>query len=114
MNLNDYLKKLKTTPENISFDETISTIDKYYDFTPGTFTNGDLINKTNENNGSCKIFFFAKEQQLSEELTLHCFGDYYRKDVLQNPNADDHKNIRNFMASGWTALSFDSTALKLK
>jgi len=114
MNLNDYLNKLKTTPENISFDETISTIDEHYDFTPSAFTNGDTRNNANENNGSCKIFFFAKEQQLSEELTLNCFGDYYRKDVLQNPNTDDHKNIRNFMTSGWTALSFDSTALKLK
>jgi len=114
MNLNDYLNKLKTTPESISFEETISTIDEHYDFTPSAFSNGDTKNNANENNGSCKIFFFAKEQQLSEELTLHCFGDYYRKDVLQNPNADDHQNIRNFITSGWAALSFDSTALKVK
>jgi HopJ type III effector protein len=114
MNLNDYLNKLKTTPENISFKDTISTIDEHYDFTPSAFSNGDTQNNANENNGSCKIFFFAKEHQLSEELTLHCFGDYYRKDVLQNPNANDHKNIRNFMTSGWPALSFDSIALKMK
>jgi len=114
MNLSDYLNKLKTTPESISFDETISTIDEHYDFTPSAFSNGEIKNKANENNGSCKIFFFAKQQQLSEELTLHCFGDYYRKDVLQNPNADDHQNIRNFITSGWSALSFDSSALKVK
>ena len=114
MKLNDYVKKLKTTPESISFDETISTIDEHYDFTPSTFTNGDTINKANENNGSCKIFFFAKEQQFSEELTLHCFGDYYRKDVLQNPGSDNHQNIRNFMTSGWTGVSFESSALKIK
>jgi len=114
MNLSDYLNKLKTAPESISFDETISTIDEHYDFTPSAFSNGEIQNKANENNGSCKIFFFAKQQQLSEELTLHCFGDYYRKDVLQNPNADDHQNIRNFITSGWSALSFDSSALKVK
>jgi len=114
MNLSDYLNKLKTTPESISFDETISTIDEHYDFTPSAFSNGEIQNKANENNGSCKIFFFAKQQQLSEGLTLHCFGDYYRKDVLQNPNADDHQNIRNFITSGWSALSFDSSALKVK
>ena len=114
MNLNDYLNKLKTTPENISFEDTISTIDEHYDFTPSAFTNGDTKNNANENNGSCKIFFFAKEQQLPEELTLHCFGDYYRKDVLQNPNADDHQNIRNFISSGWSAVLFDSPALKIK
>jgi len=114
MNLSDYLNKLKTTPESISFDETISTIDEHYNFTPSAFSNGEIKNKANENNGSCKIFFFAKQQQLPEELTLHCFGDYYRKDVLQNPNADDHQNIRNFITSGWSALSFDSSALKVK
>ena len=114
MNINDYLNKLKTTPENISFEDTISTIDENYDFTPSAFTNGDTKNNTNENNGSCKIFFFAQEQQLPENLTLHCFGDYYRKDVLQNPNADDHQNIRNFITSGWSAVAFESSALKAK
>jgi len=114
MNLNDYLNKLKSTPESVSFEETISTIDEHYDFTPSAFTNGDIQNKANENNGSCKIFFFAKDQQLTEELTLQCFGDYYRIDVLQNPNADDHQNIRNFISSGWAAVSFESPALKRK
>jgi len=114
MNINDYLNKLKSTPESITFEDTISTIDENYNFTPSAFTNGDTKNKANENNGSCKIFFFAKEQQIPEELSLHCFGDYYRKDVLQNPDADDHQNIRNFMASGWSGISFDSNVLKIK
>lgn len=114
MNINDYLNKLKTTPESITFEDTMSTIDGNYDFTPGAFTNGSIKNNANENNGSCKIFFFTKQQQLSEELTLHCFGDYYRKDVLQNPDADDHQNIRNFMATGWSAVSFESIVLKAR
>jgi len=114
MNLNDYLNKLKTTPESVSFEDTISTIEDNYDFTPSAFTNGNTQNDANENNGSCKIFFFAKEHQLPKELTLQCFGDYYRIDVLQNPNADDHQNIRNFMTSGWEAVSFESPALKRK
>lgn len=114
MNINDYLSKLKSTPESVSFEDTISTIDENYDFVPGAFTNGDTKNKANENNGSCKIFFFAQQQQLPEELTLHCFGDYYRKDVLHNPDATDHQNIRNFMTSGWPAVSFESTALIAK
>ena len=114
MNLNDYLNKLKTAPESVSFEDTISTIDENYDFTPSAFTNGDTQNSANENNGSCKIFFFAKDQQLTEGLTLHCFGDYYRIDVLQNPNANDHQNIRNFINSGWAAVSFESPALKIK
>jgi len=114
MNINDYLNKLKSTPENITFEDTISTIDENYNFIPSAFTNGDTKNNANENNGSCKIFFFAKEQALSKELTLHCFGDYYRKDVLQNPHEADHQNIRNFMISGWPAVAFESTALIAK
>lgn len=114
MNINDYLNKLKATPESISFEDTLSTIDANYDFTPSTFINGDTKNNANENNGSCKIFFFAQQQKLPENLTLHCFGDYYRKDVLQNPNAEDHQNIRNFMSTGWSGVSFESNALKAK
>jgi len=114
MKIIDYLSKLKSTPESSTFTDTSANIDENYNFTPSAFTNGDTKNNANENNGSCKIFFFAKQQQLPEELTLHCFGDYYRKDVLQNPDAVDHQNIRNFMTSGWPAVSFESTALTAK
>ena len=114
MNLDDYLTQLKSTPKSISFEDTISIIDNNYDFTPSHFTNGNIENKANENNGSCKIFSFAKRHELPEDLTLNCFGDYYRKDVLENPEADDHQNIRNFIQSGWAGISFESDALSSK
>lgn len=114
MNLNDYLSQLKKQPESITFEDTISTIDENYDFTPGRFTNGEINNNANENNGSCKIFFFAKMHSLSENDTLHCFGNYYRKDVLENPDATDHQNIRNFMRTGWSGINFDTNILNLK
>ncbi|VAW72089.1 Type III effector HopPmaJ [hydrothermal vent metagenome] len=114
MNIQNYLKQLKDTPHSIHFQDTISVIDAHYDFTPTGFTNATLVNLADENNGSCKIFAFAQLENLSPEQTLHCFGDYYRKDVLQNPQSNDHQNIRNFMHSGWSGISFNARVLTKK
>lgn len=108
------IEKIKTTPESISFSEVISYIDENFSFAPTRFTNGKTVNEANQNNGSCKIFSFAKLQDLTQEQTLHLFGDYYRKDVLENPEGTDHQNIRNFMVSGWEGISFDGGALQAK
>jgi HopJ type III effector protein len=32
-------------------------------------------------------------------------------DVLENPEATNHQNIRNFMKTGWAGISFEGTAL---
>lgn len=114
MNIESFLEKLNNRSESISFTDTMSVIDENYEFTATEFINGGLTNVANENNGSCKIFSFAKIHQLSESLTLHCFGDYYRKDVLEHPDASDHQNIRNFIKEGWAGIEFSSPALKLK
>jgi len=57
------------------------------------------------------LFSFAKLQGLTEEQTLACFGIYYRDDVLKNPDADNHQNIRNFIKTGWAGIEFDDLAL---
>lgn len=106
------LDKIKNTPEEVSFQEVISYIDENYTFTPTKFTNGEVVNEENQNNGSCKIFSFAKKQGLSVEQTLHLFGDYYRVDVLQHPENEDHQNIRNFIKFGWEGISFEGEALQ--
>ncbi len=106
------LNQLKTSRETIDFKEVISYIDEHYDFTPTKFTNGHTVNEVNENNGSCKIFSFAKLNDLSKEETLALFGDFYRTDVLKNPSGTDHQNIRNFMEFGWEGISFAEEALK--
>lgn len=103
---------LSLNPAQIEFPQVIAYIDQHYHFTPTAFKNGDTYNAANQNNGSCKIFFFAQLNQLSEQHTLQLFGDYYRKDVLQNPDATDHQNIRNFMKSGWSGIVFEGTALQ--
>lgn len=92
----------------------IATIDEHYLFTPTAFTNGDIHNAVNQNNGSCKIFAFALLHQLSLESTLACFGDFYRQDVLEYPHNNDHQNIRNFMRYGWQGIHFSAQALQLR
>ena len=112
--MNDFLQKLKDKPQDNSFEDTMSVIDQNYSFTPAEFKNGDQLNAENENNGSCKIFAFARIHDLTEQQTLHCFGDYYRKDVLENPDSNDHLNIRNFMQTGWSGISFTAEPLTEK
>ncbi|QNA46351.1 HopJ type III effector protein [Lacibacter sediminis] len=112
MRINDFLNKLRTQPNSILFTDTMEVIETNYDFTPVRFTNGNAVNEAGTNSGSCKLFAFAKLNGLSTEETLACFGDYYRVDVLQHPDATNHANIRNFMITGWEGISFDGEALK--
>lgn len=114
MQIRKYIDSLQAAPENIQFNDVIGFVDAHYDFIPTTFKNGNAINEAGKNSGSCKLFSFAKLNDFSESLTLHCFGDYYRKDVLQNPDGTDHQNIRNFIATGWKGIFFEGTPLKLK
>ncbi|SFI56622.1 HopJ type III effector protein [Kaistella treverensis] len=107
------LNQLRTSPETINFKEVIAYIDEHYDFTPTKFTNGNTVNEAGENSGSCKIFSFAKLNKLSKEETLALFGDFYRTDVLQNPEGSDHQNILNFQQFGRNGISFEGEALKV-
>lgn len=109
-----FIDKIKTLPEQISFDEVISYIDEHYHFSPTAFKNGETYNEANQNNGSCKIFSFAKKLNLTQEQTLQLFGDFYRKDVLENPNNTDHQNIRNFIKFGWDGIFFERKTLREK
>lgn len=111
MTINSFIKKLASSPEETNFDDAINTIDQNYHFTPAEFYNGELHNPANQNNGSCKIFAFAKLHGLTAEQTLHCFGNYYRVDVLQNPDGSDHQNIRNFIIHGWDGIRFSTEPL---
>ncbi|WEK71831.1 MAG: HopJ type III effector protein [Candidatus Chryseobacterium colombiense] len=104
-------EQLKNAPETIQFKEVIAHIDDHYHFTPTKFTNGNTVNEENQNNGSCKVFSYAKLNSLSKEDTLHLFGEFYREDVLKNPEGTDHQNIRNFIEFGWGGIAFEGEAL---
>ena len=118
MTLNDFLSRLANEPHTIAFADTMAVIEANYTFTACAFNNHGLKSAVGENNGSCKIFAFAKLNQLSKQNTLDCFGAFYRDDVLGNPNEHDHMNIRTFMlapeATPFLGLSFDGEPLKEK
>lgn len=114
MELHSFLQRLNDAPETIAFADTLAVIESLYHFTPTEFRNGDLLNEAGKNSGSCKIFSFARLHNLPPTQTLHCFGDYYRKDVLEHPDATDHQNIRNFMTTGWAGIAFSGEALTVK
>ncbi|WP_179318654.1 HopJ type III effector protein [Winogradskyella helgolandensis] len=114
MILEDFLAKLKSNPKQIDFSETMTVIETYYQFTPTAFTNGTLKNAEDQNSGSCKLFAFAVDQKLTAEETLACFGTYYFEDVLINPKGTGHQNIRNFIATGFEGLYFETFPLKKK
>ena len=113
MTIQEFISNLKTNPNSILFAETMQVIEDNYNFTPTTFTNGEVTNKVGENSGSCKLFAFAKLQKLTEQEALFCFGEHY-KSVLEDENGDAHQNIRNFMNSGFEGLFFSGEALELK
>jgi len=107
----EFIEKLKTSPTDIAFSDTMNVIEENYQFTETAFTNGSVINSAGENSGSCKVFAFAKKHNLSKDETLACFGTYYFNDVLKDPDGDSHQNIRNFMRTGFDGLSFEGEAL---
>ena len=112
--LQDFLKKLKESPDSIEFDETMAIIDRFYSYKPTAFDNGEIHNEAGQNEGSCKILSFARLQGLDMQQTLACFGSYYRNDVVKNPDGKNHLNIRNFMLSGWEGVRFKGNPLITK
>lgn len=111
MTENELLENIKTRPESVNFSDVMQVIADNYNYTPCDFSNGGVVNKAGQNEGSCKVFAFAQRHQLNELETLTCFGDYYRQDVLGNPAGEDHANIRSFMKSGWAGVSFSDIVL---
>ena len=92
--------------EEISFQLVMNAIDELYDISEVPFSVGDVKSEAGKNMGSAKIFSFGKISGLNEEVTLHLFGNYYRKDVLENPDGSDHANIRAFIQGGWKCVDF--------
>lgn len=109
---------LNESADSIEFQQIMDLINEHYDYTPSRFVNGDeeqqVVNEAGSNEGSCKVFALGQLLQLDKKQTLACFGRYYREDVLQNPEGNDHMNIRTFMRCGWDGIEFDQAALTRK
>lgn len=114
MTFDELLITIGTQADKLEFSEVIKFIESNYDFTPTAFRNGDLVNPAGENSGSCKIFGFAKLHGFTQSQTLQCFGDYYRVDVLQHPDGNNHLNIRQFIKTGWAGIHFENPPLARK
>ncbi|KFA98079.1 HopJ type III effector protein [Vibrio sp. ER1A] len=112
--MDKFLKLLATKPNEVTFEQTMQVIDEHFDFSPVSFVNRETENQAGQNNGSCKIFAFAQIQGLDKPSTLACFGQFYRDDVLKNPDGSDHANIRNFIQHGWAGIRFEGAALTAK
>lgn len=99
----ELLTKLRTN--NILFSEVIAFIDQQVEHTPTAFKNGEVYNEATQNQGSAKVFSFAKSNNLSKEDTLLLFAEHYQS-VLASPESLDHQNIRQFMVHGWEGIKF--------
>lgn len=101
--------------EPVSFQQVIAAIEMHYRYAPCRFYNGlgadPLVNEAGTNEVSCKIFFFARLHGLDQQLTLSLFGDYYRHDVLGDPEGRNHGNIRRFMRDGWSGIRYEGVPL---
>jgi len=117
MTVKEFLDRINNN-KSLSFDDSMAIIAENYSYQATEFSNGSgenkLVNTAGENEGSCKIFAFAQLHQLNQEQTLQLFGDYYRHDVLQNPQGTSHQNIRLFMKYGWAGIQFANSALTEK
>ena len=101
-----------TRPDFI-FEDTLSFIDEYFDFTPSAFSNGPVQNSAEQNQGSCKVFSLAQLLPLTQQQALACFGQHYR-DVLATPEVDNHHNLRRLLADGLTDIHFEHAPLQRK
>lgn len=101
--------------EPVEFGDTMGIIAEHYEYRPIRFCNGigesRLVNDPGVNEGSCRIFYFARMHGLSPVETLALFGEYHRTDVLKDPNGQGHQNIRRFMKDGWEGVEFAGEAL---
>lgn len=97
----------------VKFADVLAFIEARYNHTPTAFQNGQQHNAATENQGSAKVFSFAKLNGLDQAQTLSLFAEHYAS-VLATPEATDHQNIRQFMQNGWNGIQFEGTALVAK
>lgn len=105
------LEKLNQNEAN--FADVITYIEDNYTYTPSAFVNGGQENAVDQNQGSAKVFAFAKLNNFSEDDTLKLFAEHFQA-VLENPEGTDHNNIRQFMQNGWEGVKFENEVLAKK
>ena len=112
MNKAEFLQLVKSQGE-FTFSQVLDVIEDHYAFTSTEFKNGQLTNECGHNEGSAKVFAFAKLNELGQEETLSLFAEHYQS-VLKDPQGDNHGNIRNFIETSWGGITFDQFPLTEK
>ena len=92
------------------FADTLAFIEQHYHYQPSAFSNGDVRNSEEQNQGSCKLLAMALDLGLNDVQALQCFAEHYQG-VLENPDGSDHANIRALMKQGLAGISFDRPPL---
>ena len=92
------------------FAEIQKIIDENYNYEANGFKIGDVYNDKTQNQWSGKILSYAFLNNLNTAETLELFGEHFA-DVLNNPNADTHKNIRALMKNTLSGVKFDNNKL---
>ncbi len=95
------------------FADVLAHIEARFEHTATAFKNGQQHNAATENQGSAKVFSFAKIEGLDQAQTLSLFAEHYAA-VVATPEGTDHQNIRQFMQHGWDGVSFEHQALTAK
>ncbi|WP_320827676.1 HopJ type III effector protein [Reinekea sp.] len=108
--LQQLLAAVYEQPESLVFDQVLNAINAEFDFSPTAFSNGELRNSAEQNQGSCQVLSFAHQAGLSQTHTLSLFAEHYRA-VLADPGGSNHANIRQFIQRGWRGVSFAQTPL---
>ena len=103
----------KLNNKEANFNDVIQYIEDNYTYTASAFTNGNQENASDKNQGSAKVFAFAKLNNFSKDDTLKLFAEHYAA-VLENPNGTDHNNIRQFLENGWDGVKFENEVLVAK
>lgn len=111
MSLQELLLHLQTKQK--VFKDVLAFIQQHYNYRPTSFWNGEIVNAANENQGSARILYFAKLNNLSEEDTLNLFAEHY-EEVKFTPEGDSHPNIRQFIRYGWNGVAFEQPVLSKK
>ena len=106
--MEDFLTQVRA--ELLPFSDIIAYIESRYAVQPRGFKNGDQFNEPTQNQGSAKVLYFGKLNDLSQADTLLLFAEHYRA-VLATPEGTDHQNIRQFQQHGWKGVRFEGPVL---
>ncbi len=109
--MNELIENLKAG--KVAFSDVLQHIEDRYIVHPTAFRNGNQYNEATQNQGSAKVLYFARLNDLAKEDTLQLFAEHYQA-VLQNPEGTDHQNIRQFIEHGWGGVEFEGEVLTHK